>query len=394
MVKAIRRWLRSVWLWVLPGVTVPMTAVEVAAVLAQPEGWTPSGEPWPAPGPKVSHATDNLGSLYFRGNILEHLDGYFRDLRRLKRMDLDTYLLYARLGAQVANDHTYYGKALEPAWLKQRPAFGATYMNLKPDGSLDEHGQEYIPLNLVYYRKSKKFSAIEAISLEEDMYEIGFFYKDEKAKLKHNENLLATVYVGVNKHGKVRALKQRVNNCRRTHGGVRWHKVVEELWGKQIQKLGVTPEEWMQDTFAIVTSVTINATAGIQVLVRSGGLTARFNIDMLRGPYFFRDRDKVLGPEGQTRRIFHIVRAHERFKGEHREVVHTHFRGLRDFTWNGYGVHISVPGLHHVPLTEFNVASQVGKLGPGKVSVSEMAPILLHEPDAGRRPYHLVNGAH
>ena len=32
-----------------------------------------------------------------------------------------------------------------------------------------------------------------------------------------------------------------------------------------------------------------------------------------------------------------------------------HFRGLREFAWNGYDIRLTVPGLHHIPLTNMTV---------------------------------------
>ena len=78
-----------------------------------------------------------------------------------------------------------------------------------------------------------------------------------------------------------------------------------------------------------------------------------FSIDMLRTPYFFADRKKVVNENGNTKKIFHIVRGHKRKNGT---FIKTHFRGLREFVWNDYQVKIGLAGLHRKSIFEFTGA--------------------------------------
>jgi hypothetical protein len=273
-------------------------------------------------------------------------------------------LTSSRIGAQIINTDTLFQIGhLEPAWLAQRPSFGATYMGMR-----DDREEKTVPLNLGYYRKSRQVTGIEMPHRGEEMYEACFFYHS----IKHGGSLLA-IYVAVSPEGSVRCLRQRGRRSQ-------WYNPVERYWSDNLKEYAETPQQFVSGLFRVLTSAAIGATAGIQILVKHNALTARFNIDMLRTPYFFADRDKVKGPTGATRRIFHIVRAHERIKGNKREVVHTHFKGIRDFVWNGYSVHISVPGLHHVPMHEFDVASHLAKrLLPGTVPLESVVPMLMEE---------------
>jgi len=92
----------------------------------------------------------------------------------------------------------------------------------------------------------------------------------------------------------------------------------------------------------------------VQVNVSNGHLTAVFCIDMLRTPYFFADRDI----EYKGSKIFHIVRAHRRVgAGGNETFVKSHFRGLREFVWNGYSVRITLAGKHHADLLDANFGS-------------------------------------
>jgi hypothetical protein len=97
--------------------------------------------------------------------------------------------------------------------------------------------------------------------------------------------------------------------------------------------------------------------AGLRVLATKGHITAAFGINLLRTPYFFKDREVTIGPTGSKRRIFHIVRTHARTRGDTTSRVRSHFRGERKFRWNGYDIQINVPGTHHRLPIEFDVGA-------------------------------------
>jgi hypothetical protein len=92
----------------------------------------------------------------------------------------------------------------------------------------------------------------------------------------------------------------------------------------------------------------------IRITASKGDLSVAFGVNVKRTPYFFKDREVSMNKAGSRRRIFHIVRAHTRRTGA---AVKFHFRGERSFFWNGYSIHITVPGRDHINITEFNVGS-------------------------------------
>ena len=88
-----------------------------------------------------------------------------------------------------------------------------------------------------------------------------------------------------------------------------------------------------------------------KIRVTKGGLAAVFSIPVLRTPYFFKDREYYKTANGNRKPIFHIVRTHKRDLQTGGETyVRTHFRGHRQFEWNGYKISITVPGWHHLDL--------------------------------------------
>lgn len=118
----------------------------------------------------------------------------------------------------------------------------------------------------------------------------------------------------------------------------------------------IEPQEYLRRLFVEAAEMYAAASMGsmIRVAVTKNNLVATFGVEIKRTPYFFKDRDVVLNEHGTKKRIFHIVRPHTRVDGRH---VPMHFRGLRDFTWAGYRVSITVPGRDHLQLPELDIGS-------------------------------------
>jgi hypothetical protein len=117
-------------------------------------------------------------------------------------------------------------------------------------------------------------------------------------------------------------------------------------------------EDYARMLFCIGVNVAYQSSDGLQIRVRKDNVVARFNIAMLRTPYFFKERDKTVTVNGLTKPIFHIVRAHRRITATGKiRYVRSHFRGERLFTWKGYHVGITMPGWHHRRIEELDVES-------------------------------------
>jgi hypothetical protein len=94
----------------------------------------------------------------------------------------------------------------------------------------------------------------------------------------------------------------------------------------------------------------------VRVAVHKDDLTAIFGVNIRRMSYFFQDRDLAFTIKGARKKVFHIVKAHERHYKDGRVVpVRLHFRGEKEFDWAGYHVKITVPGLDHFLLSEVNI---------------------------------------
>lgn len=96
--------------------------------------------------------------------------------------------------------------------------------------------------------------------------------------------------------------------------------------------------------------------SGVHVRVAKGSKRVTFAIDMLRTPYFFKDRDKTVNENGKTQKIFHIVAGHKRKLANGEETtVKSHFRGIRKFMWNGFKINILLNGKHIRSFNENNI---------------------------------------
>ena len=138
-----------------------------------------------------------------------------------------------------------------------------------------------------------------------------------------------------------------------------------------------TPEQYICERFAIASKEHSKLNSSmIHVHIRKHDLAAVMNVDMERTPYFFKDRQPVV-IDGIKKKIFHIVRPHERVIGNVSTDVHMHFRGLRKFNWNGYDVSITVPGWDHAnwamaDLSAFDEESKKGKKIKNPVFMREL----------------------
>jgi hypothetical protein len=119
----------------------------------------------------------------------------------------------------------------------------------------------------------------------------------------------------------------------------------------------------------------------IRISMKKGGLATVMNVDIVRTPYFFSDRDHVV-VDSVKKRIFHVVQTHERDIGDGRSTyVRTHFRGLRRFTWNGYEITITAPGRDHNDWAHSDIAAIDSESEAGR----EEGKKLVKMAEVGRR---------
>jgi|TARA_R110000751_G_scaffold306889_1_gene426503 hypothetical protein len=312
--------------------------------------------------PNRAKDTEAQGRFYYLGDLLDRLDGYRGAIDKLRRADPEVYQMYKRIGGTITSrTGEFEVNCLPSSWANgHRPAFGFHVWDERVE---DDIADNVYP-RFVYFWKEKFVPGIAYAP--GDTYRVGMVYYTVADGAKSGfPPILASFYVNVNADREVRVLKQlhcgRRAPPRNSHVSIpfrRWSHA-QVLSGIRENKPDKTSQEIGQFLFCLITQNTEQALADMLVRATKNGTTAAFAINMLRTPYFFKDRDRVVNVDGKTRKIIHIVRAHERVVAAGKSVfVKSHFRGLRRFIWNGYDVSVSMPGLHHVGLDLFTGAGE------------------------------------
>lgn len=302
----------------------------------------------PPIGTRVEEDDNDLSaSFHFRDDILDQLDEYFLYLKRMRRSDPTAYALYSNIGANVVAHKTGYSLATElSAWWRagKRPAFGATAFLYD-----DEKKKDHLYPKFLYFQKMRRPWFVAPF--KGDVYEVTLFYDNANIE---KSGLPVHYYIGVDADAKMTPLRHMrlvEDVIPRKHERGRTF-VTRKQWYTPVDigHKGLTPIQ----AFVMIADAFENSQSGaIRVSCNKGDLTAIFAVEMKRTAYFFKDRSTK-----KEKRIFHVVRPHERvYQSGKTTDIKFHFRGVRDFEWNGYDVHITVPGLHHANLIELEASA-------------------------------------
>lgn len=325
------KYLRAFWRWIMRKAEKPAPR---ASVKRQPK--------------------KHYGSHYYLGDLLDRLDEAFIDLKKFRRLDPDAFDAYQRLGATVVSSDGVFGGKLEPYVAKQLPAFGCIHM-----GQGDT--EEYFGLRFGCFVKETRPINVQAANAA--IYRVTVTYDVDGVPFGDQ------FFVCVSGTHVV-ALKQCTPKMRKfgSNNAIRSKKpntpVTRMEWGyagcleRNKDKFGGCVHKAASFLFSYIANAANAREMGLTVRVRKGKLTAAFAIDLLRTPYFFSDREKVVNENGSTKKIIHHVKGHYRtLAGGSKKFIKPHFRGLREFQWNGYDVRVSMAGKHGAALSSFDLAT-------------------------------------
>ena len=301
---------------------------------------------------KVISSSDNFGCLYHLGNLLDQMDDYFKSISHLKKEDPSAYAIYRRIGGQVIEEESFVSiqSDLETNWLNIRPAFGMIHLGVPA-----KHSIENVSVKFVYYEKHDKDIHTENFSGE--IYSVKLFYLWPKKRNMHTG--LVKYKIGIEQDGSIKLLKEHYLEKimiphRRGKETTTYYRTMfgysDSLQG-MYEDIKDRPEYKGQKItdvaatyFCMVANAMTASYGGMQIMATKKQNSCVFNIDMLRTPYFFKDREAVVDVNGKTKKIFHIVKGHKRKLNLNKEIfIKTHFRGLRKFAWKGYDIVIKDP---------------------------------------------------
>ena len=317
------------------------------------------------------------GAYYFKRDILDQLKEYFRCISYIKKSHPDAYSLYSKVGASlmpVASVTTE--KTLPTIWRSgARPSFGAVAF-------LSENSEKTLGMKFGCFRKFGDW--LPSVEMAPGtLYEIIVFFVGKVKKDKKSRGIPIGFYVAIDDAGSVTLLKEWQTDQVRVQAKSR----ISRRCGKEFylpnrvcripgmliewaEENNETPQEFAKILVSAITNFHASSNSHVRVECSRRKHTAVFGVDMLRTPYFFSDREPVLAPDdegGHVKRIFHIVKTHKRIQADGSEgYVKSHFRGIRNFVWNGYHVNVTVPEYHHAQLVD---------LEAGAVMIDDDSPV-------------------
>lgn len=330
------------------------------------------------------------GEFNFRDSILDQIDRYWVYLERMKKHDPDSYGFYKQVGATIVpriatgtysrsvddpikkmtkeEIEQYKKEVYLPPWFNtHRPSFGCIAWgahSLSEKHEIEEsHGKKWMMIpKFLYFSKYKKPPPEVQPMSGGDVYRMTIWW-DRPQDKKHKWGKPNEFAVFVNKKGTqiqvLRQLDTKIMQVPRKHSSWDYSSVPQRAWRipddyeQWAHSRGIDAQLHLAHLFchAINKQETSNYSM-VRVAVTKGDLTATFGVAVKRMAYFFQDRDIRLTGSGHKKPIFHLVRPYTRSDGVH---VKMHFSGEQHFSWAGYDVNITVPGLDHFLLQDIDI---------------------------------------
>jgi len=333
-----------------------------------------------------------FGQFRFRDTILDQLDRYWFYLERMRRHDADAFGFYKQVGMNLLPYSAYnaFGKFkdkdwfftpeeierykkniyLPPAFNVARPAFGCIAYAANPkfeswEAESKKTGKRSIWPRFMYYVKYTRPPPTVQMMRGGDVYSMTIWWDSLDKKRKWGVPQDFAVFIN-RKGTQIQILKTcepRMIPIREKHSLASF-EIPDKSW-----RIPHEYEEWAKDhgldaqtylayLFTNVLRDQEEAQFGdVRIAVHKDDLTAIFHLDSRRLAYFFQDRDIELTDSGLRKRMFHVVRPFIRSDGV---AVKMHYRGERHFTWAGYDVNITVPGLDHFMQDNFDIGVHDG----------------------------------
>ena len=352
------------------------------------------------------------GQFNFRDTLTDQLPRYEFYLKRMKKLDPSAYGHYKQTGMQLLPymatgmtkrglEHddihkmtpeeieSYRKQIYLPSMFKrERPAFGCVAYGANPRAEAweaqhkDNSGRFakwIIPRFLYYMKYSKRPGYCQPVGAG-DLYKVVVWWdRSDNPKVKWGSPTEFAVYIDpAGTHIQLlRTCKTQMISIKVKRGlghfeipDHHWH--FPEEYGDWASQWGLDPSTHLCHLFTMLVQAVEFAHYGdVRVKVQKNDIAAVFNVDSRRMSYFFKDRDYVTNAKGHRVRIFHVVAPYTKEDGT---VVKMQYRGAKEFTWNGYDVTVTVPGLDHFMEDEFDVGAwdcDEGKLPKDRKFITE-----------------------
>lgn len=362
-----------------------------------------------------------LGEFNFRDTILQQLERYFFYLKRMKKRDADAYHLYRQIGATILPylatgswhrsldnmDKAPEHPPLSPHFNKLRPTFGCFVYGADPETEKfeqtthDSKKDMWVPKFMYYMKYQQPPAVVQPVMGKGDVYSLTVWWDRPDKKRDYGTPQSMPIFIA--EDGTVTALKLMETHWNHMGGYVRQYagykrrsrrhgtaSIPQRVWGfpkdyvRWAEDHHDTVEHYLAGLFLDSVQQAENSQMSmIRIAVTKDNMTGVFSVNIRRTAYFFQDRDISVTQSGTRKPVFHLVRPHVRKDGT---AVKMHFRGLRDFTWAGYRVHISIPGLEHIDLNELDIGMADEEFADAKaMNLEKLGAFLAEEIRKGWR---------
>mgnify|MGYP001280678920 CR=1 FL=1 len=311
--------------------------------------------------PSARREKKHYGAHYYLSDLLDNIDEAFTSMNGLKKADKHLYKIFSKIACHVSDKNLVVRNTDDNHWkidVNDIPALGSAYMGTaQKNREIEEDNEDKLYPTMVFFRRIKRPFNVQPTN--NITLECGFVFNSERDQLSMTDIFHVEVY----EDGSVQPLKTlmqepvRLKTNKHDKRGpyfVRTRWKYPEMLEQHCIEAKISMSEYVSFVLWGAVNMCVASDQGVQVRVSKGNRRITFAVDMLRTPYFFNDRDKVVNENGQTKRIFHIVRAHERtMAGGEKKIIRSHTKGLRKFKWNGYSVNILLPGKHINSINEW-----------------------------------------
>ena len=314
------------------------------------------------------HGKLHTGAHYYLSDLLEQLDDAFEKLKVLKKTDRHSYNYFSKVSCNVASKdfRILEGNAFSID-IKDIPASGCMFV---PDNgnnrAVDDDDEEKTYPTFIYFKRITKPINVQPTNEITLQFNLLLEFKDEPVGV--------SMYISIGEDGVFKPLKQMsvkkiiVNSKNKKRGQSGRFEIQRATWEYSGLLDNIcednnwkSKDEYLHAIGWAAINSCLGVDGGITVRVKKRNAYLTFAIDMLRTPYFFKDRKKVVNENGKTKPIFHIVAAHKRkLPNGSEQIVKTHFRGLRRFKWNNYDINIFLGGKHAKPINTYTVSGEEG----------------------------------
>ena len=333
-------------------------------------------------------------------HVLDRLPRYFEHLKMLRNVDADAYTLFARLGGQIAlSDGTRFSiGGISPEFLANPPQVRCVFLHSEVDGD-GVTEDDMVPASIIYMMRLAGGQVCVNGQSQAMIPKDGLTYRYVTVLQYKGKPYVQSCFVHIGDDGTVRALPERQQVRQAIPGrhhensptSIRHNRVEIPSWIRlAAHEKGQTADEWITTVVSICASAKRPDDA-ILVRAHKAGIAAAWTINRRDAKRFFAARE--LDETGRRRRVLHYVASFDRVTANGVQSVREHYRGAREFEWQGYDIEVSGLNFHHKDFFDAPIAQvEDDGDGPAPMSMVSLKKAVRGVVEHYRAPFSLSKG--